>query len=338
MRLFQILFVVFALGAGLFGGAPEAKAWGEYGHLTVCDLAYRNLTDKAREELNKLLAGPDGKGVTVSRGDVDLRTYTSFNVGCLEEDARPRRHPKDHFLNLDRGTAVISSPDCPGGNKCILAGIDRDLAILQDGSKPRKDRVLALMAIGHWVGDIHQPLHVSFADDAGGNGVDARLTGKCGTSNYRVSNLHGVWDNCLLQAGMFERVRKRADYKATWGERTITYRAVDTLMANTTATEEKELVKGTPVDWANESFAITRQPGVLYCTMAAGVCRYSAEQAVLPDGGAPRKQALSQDYLAAYERIAQERVRRAGFRLAHLLNTALDPGYAGPTANGAQRA
>jgi len=337
VRLFQILLVVFALGAGLFGRAPEAKAWGEYGHLTVCDLAYRNLTDKAREELNKLLAGPDGRGVTVSRGDVDLRSYTSFNVGCLEEDERPRRHPKDHFLNLDRGTAVIASSDCPGGNKCILAGIDRDLAMLKDGAKPRQDRVLALMAIGHWVGDIHQPLHVSFADDAGGHGVAARLSGKCGTSRYRVSNLHGVWDNCLLEAGLFERVRKRADYKPTWGERTITYRAVDTLMANTTATEEKELVKGAPVDWANESLAITRQPGVLYCTIMAGLCRYSADQAVLPEGGQPRKQALSQDYLATYERVAEGRVRLAGFRLAHLLNAALDPAYTGPTANRGQR-
>lgn len=49
----------------------------------------------------------------------------------------------------------------------------------------------ALEFLGHWVGDIHPPLHVSFEDDRGGNRVAAQ-----GTS---CENLHAVWDRCLVQ-------------------------------------------------------------------------------------------------------------------------------------------
>lgn len=336
MRISKLFLAFLTLNLVILAAPREAKAWGAEGHLTVCDLAYRNLTDPARKELNRLLLGPSGKGVTVSRDDVDLRTYTAFNVGCLEEDERPRKHPKDHFLNLDRNAPAVVVSDCAGAQKCILTGIARDLATLKDRSKPDQDRVLAVMAVGHWIGDIHQPLHISFADDAGGNGVDAKLTGKCGSSKYRVSNLHGVWDNCLLQAGLFERVRERVDYKPSWGERTITYRAVDTLLANTSVTEEKAIVQGGLVDWANESYAITREPGVMYCQLQNGVCRYSADLEALPAQGAPRTQQLTQAYLAKYQGVARERVRLAGFRLAHLLNVALDPNYTGPMANGTQ--
>jgi S1/P1 Nuclease len=327
------LFILF----GLTLHAVPALAWGEFGHLTVCDLAYRNLTHKTHEELKKLFQIATG-GITVpGRDGIELRHYTSFNVGCLEEDERPRKHPEDHFINVARDTAAISGASCPGGTTCILSGIQRDLAVLKDGAATNEARVFALMAVGHWIGDIHQPLHISFADDRGGNSIDAKLQGKCGTSKYRVKEMHGLWDNCLLEAGMFERVRKRADFKPTWGRRTITYRAVDTLQTNTTLTEEKAFAGIDPWRWADESFQITIAPAVNYCTKVGNVCQYSAAVPTLPAGGPKRQQAIDQAYLAAFDRVAEDRVKRAGFRLAHLINLALDPAYTVPVQNSTQR-
>jgi hypothetical protein len=193
------------------------------------------------------------------------------------------------------------------------------------------------MALGHWVGDIHQPLHVSFADDRGGNGIDARLTGRCGRSKFRPDNLHAVWDNCLLEAGLFERVRQRADYKQSWGTRTITYRAVDTLQANTDLAEEQAIVQGAPWQWAAESYGITLDPAARYCTRVGPTCAYSRDAAVLLRNGTKRMEQVDQAYLAAFERKAEDQIRKAGFRLAHLLNQALDPAYAGPLLNSGQR-
>jgi len=336
----SLLFLICAILLGSFSSfsAREAKAWGEFGHLTVCDLAYRNLTKTSRAELDKLFQVKSG-GITVpAKGHTAERHYTSFNLGCLEEDTRPREHPGDHFINVDRSTTSITDNVCPGGGECILAGIRRDFDTLKDSANSNEDRVFALMALGHWMGDIHQPLHVSFKDDAGGNSIKVKLKGGCGTSKEaKPTNLHAVWDDCLLEAGLFERVRKRADFKTTWGPRTITYRAVDSLQANTTLTDEKALVGTDPWKWANESYQITLKPEVLYCTVIAGVCQYSAEIVSLPHDGEQRLQLIDQGYLTAFAGVAEARVKKAGFRLAHLVNLALDPEYSEPIQNSTQQ-
>ena len=327
----NLLVALALIVAGLT--AQTARAWGEYGHLTVCDLAYRNLTPTSRTAIQELLQSRTGGIVVAAREGFEGRRYTSFNVGCLEEDARPRRHPRDHFINVSRDTASIGDDNCPptsGGSaaQCILSGIQRDRTTLADRSRSNQDRVMALMALGHWIGDIHQPLHVSFADDVGGNNLDISVRGRCGTSTYRPGNLHAVWDNCLLQAGLFERVRQRADFNPAWGERTITYRAVDTLMANTPLALEQSYVASQPHEWANESLQITRAGSVGYCVVQANRCE--------PPSGQAARVLIDSTYRQNHAAVAQERVRRAGFRLAHIINIALDPNYTGPTANGGQ--
>ncbi|CDX17943.1 S1/P1 Nuclease [Mesorhizobium sp. SOD10] len=330
------LAAIFLLAATIFAAPNQANAWGKFGHLTVCDLAYRNFTKITRDQLNKLFEIKTGGIDVKGKGKLPDRHYTSFNLGCLEEDELPRKHPEDHFINVDRTTQAILNNECPANGECILSGVGRDFDILKDTSKSNQDRVFALMALGHWIGDIHQPLHVSFADDRGGNAIDAKVDGKCGTSKIRPDNLHAVWDNCLLEAGLFERVRQRADFKKTWGPRTITYRAVDTLQANTSLTEEKSLVGTDPWEWANESYEITLSPDVLYCIKVGNACQYSATKAAYHQGDEKRFQPISQAYLAAYEKTAQDRVKKAGFRLAHIVNLALDPSYTEPVQNSTQ--
>jgi hypothetical protein len=332
----QILLSLFLLLSGLVAFAGPAKAWGKFGHLVVCDLAYRNLTETSREKLKQLFNTGKGGVRVKGKGKMPDRRYTSFNVGCLEEDEIPRKHPDDHFINVSRDTKAIEGKACPTSASCIFEGIDRDLKILKDESASREDRVFALMALGHWIGDIHQPLHISFADDRGGNGIDVQLAGRCGRASGRPKNLHAVWDNCLLEAGLFERVRRRADFKRTWSRFTITYRAVDTLQARTGLMDELSFVKSEPWEWAAESYKMTLRPDLLYCVQVGNACQYSESMAVLTKNGPKRVQKLDQKYLAAFERLAEERVKKAGFRLAHLINQSLDPNYKEPARNSTQ--
>jgi hypothetical protein len=337
------LAIVASVGAALGGLAllapSEAKAWGKFGHLTVCDLAYRNLTPTSRQALAALLKSRSG-GVTVpGQGQRPARHYTSFNMGCLEEDEMPRRNPADHFINLGRETVAITGPQCPpqaSQGRCILEGIRRDLAILADPERSQQERVIALFAVGHWMGDIHQPLHVSFADDRGGNGIDAKVTGGCGKFGYSAKELHGVWDNCILHSGTFERVRRRADFKRSWSRFTVTYRAVDTFQANTTLAEEQQIVAGQPWQWAAESYRITTDPAVRYCVRAGSSCNYSPAVVTLRRNAPKRFEQLNQTYLQHFDRVAESRILYAGLRLGHLLNQALDPAYSGPVRNSSQ--
>lgn len=319
---------------------PEpARAWGKFGHLTICELAYRNLTPASRAAVGQILQSNSG-GITVpGHGQTPAQHYTAFNRGCLEEDELPRRNPDDHFINLPRSQLAITDGECPANvaqGRCILGGIRRDLEILRDPSKPRMERAFALFEIGHFVGDLHQPLHVSFADDKGGNGIDARVSGGCGKFGYRAENLHGVWDNCILHSGTFGRVYQRADYKSTWSRFTVTYRAADTLQANTSLAEESQIVAGEPWQWAEESYRIARDPAVRYCVLVAPSCNYSLTAVTKRSNMPRRSEQLDQAYLRQYDRVVEDRVRYAGLRLAHLLNQVLDPAYSGPVRNSSQ--
>ena len=95
---------------------------------------------------------------------------------------------------------------------------------------------MALKFLGHFMGDIHQPLHVSFQDDRGGNSVDT--TGVCG------SNLHSAWDTCLLKKAVG----------------TNPLAAAFALEAEITDADRAAWVAAGPMDWANESFAIAIAP------------------------------------------------------------------------------
>jgi hypothetical protein len=109
------------------------------------------------------------------------------------------------------------------------------------------------------------------------------------------------------------------------------------LQANTSLAEERSFVGTEPELWASESYQITLDPRVLYCTRVAATCQYSPTATVLTRNGTKHLQQVDQNYLRTFEAIAQERVRRAGFRLAHLINLALDPAYTEPVMNSTQR-
>ena len=63
----------------------------------------------------------------------------------------------------------------------------RDLSFVTDEQK----NLQLLKSLGHWISDLHQPMHVSFADDRGANKID--VGSPCNT------NLHSVWDTCIIK-------------------------------------------------------------------------------------------------------------------------------------------
>jgi hypothetical protein len=102
-------------------------------------------------------------------------------------------------VNVPRGETCSYVPerDCPDG-KCVIAAIQSKIEIL--GSKaPDKAKLTALKYLVHFVGDIHQPLHVAYADDRGGNRYQIRFMSK-GT------NLHSIWDS-----GIIDQIGKDSD-------------------------------------------------------------------------------------------------------------------------------
>jgi len=89
----------------------------------------------------------------------------------------------------------------PLATRGVLTAILHDFKILQAKEQTDANKLVALKSLGHWVGDIHQPLHVSFLDDKGGNTI--RTSGQC------PGNLHAVWDTCLVQYAVGPMFRRR---------------------------------------------------------------------------------------------------------------------------------
>ena len=171
MRKFFLTFLfIFCL---------DANAWWDTGHTLVCDEAYKLLTMDAKKALDPL-----------------IEEHGSFGTACLWADWVKNKERKDtrswHYINLPDSEQNTYNTSCPE-NGCLIAAFYEQLNILNDRSLAFRQRQEALWFIGHFVGDIHQPMHVGYAEDLGGNRHYLEL--KDGTK----SNMHKLWDGQIIE-------------------------------------------------------------------------------------------------------------------------------------------
>ncbi len=96
-----------------------------------------------------------------------------------------------HYINIPPDATVLDlNRDCPGGD-CITVKAREFLGIVRLGLKEQEERLNAMRFLIHLMGDLHQPLHVAFARDRGGNDIPIVFQGE-------ESNLHKLWDSDLL--------------------------------------------------------------------------------------------------------------------------------------------
>jgi hypothetical protein len=286
------LFFVFAPG--------PARAWGQGGHYTVCEIGYLNLTPAAKAEVDRLVA-LDGR-------------FASFTETCTFPD-NPVSRASEHFANYPRSDRRIR-PGCPGGRPCVLGAIESDLAILRSRSSSDSEKSTAILYIGHWYGDLHQPLHISFADDRGGNSVTA--PGPC-SGSFQAS-LHSVWDTCVVERRIFSPGTDRLARARA---------AARILAASITNGQRRNWVRSQPWQWAGESFKITIAGRTGYCVRKADACWYSDTKREFAAGDPQRSQLVDEAYLDRAKPIVETRLKRAGIRLADALNRSFDSDFDG---------
>ena len=262
-----------------------ALAWGDTGHRIVCEIAFQELGDTARQRVKQLI-----------RLDHD---FSRFSDACTWPD-HPRKRADEHYVDLPREADGIGSDQCPLADVCVLTAIDQDLAVLSSPTASDRDQLDALKFLGHWIGDVHQPLHVSFEDDRGGNGVMV-TGGVCG------GRLHGIWDTCIIEQGL------GTDVAVIAGQ----------LRAGITDQQRSDWLASSPTDWANEFFAIATSPGVGYCVRTDSGCWYDRDRERLEPGHPEKTVLVDASYIEANAPIVSDRLAQAGIRLAGLLNQAL---------------
>jgi hypothetical protein len=264
-----------SLLATLVAGTAPAAAWGSEGHQAVGYVAERFLTAAALAEVRRLIA-PAGLPQVASWAD-EIRASRRYTGAW-------------HFVDTEiTAGGYVPAVDCPEGN-CAIDAIARYAARMADRSLPLTERQEALKFVVHFVGDVHQPLHACDDKDRGGNDVKVRLAGS------DAANLHAVWDNATVAA--------LGPDASTIGNRLVARaRALP-------AAGRAALAKGSPVDWATESWRICRDE--IYARLDGGRLQ--------PGGTGDTVLALPDDYATAQAALTEDRLLRAGLRLAALLN------------------
>jgi hypothetical protein len=205
-------------------------SWGSTGHRTVGQIAENHLTPQAKEAIKNLI------------GKESLADISNW-ADEVRSDPAFKNTAGWHYVNLPGGltyeqfaNAVNNMPP-DNGYKAILQ-CER---ILTDPQKAKGQKIVALKYLVHFIGDLHQPMHVSHAEDKGGNSIVVDFFN--GTSD----NLHGLWDSGLIE-------HQHSNYK-------------DLAQAYDTATPEQITKWQTdpPMLWIWESYQIS---SILYTEVA----------------------------------------------------------------------
>lgn len=267
--------IAFAITLALVAWAAiptPALGWGPSGHKIVGKIAWRYLTPEARQEIANLIG---------ERDLVDVANWADY-VRSNRVETAPW-----HFVNVPRSADTVDvNRDCTDQG-CVITAINEQAQILGNTDEPELNRVEALKFLVHFVGDIHQPLHVSYEDDHGGNWVEVDFLG-------RETKLHRVWDSEMIDERAGSQWWTLANEIMAWipEQDASDWRADDD-----------------PVTWANESLAYTIEVYDYFSEelTAEVVLRYGEEQ-----------------YLEDVN-FVEERLAQAGVRLAALLNGIFEP-------------
>jgi nuclease S1 len=286
----RVLWIVCALCVWV----AEAGAWGADGHRVIGEIAWLHLEPHTKEQVLDLL--PQGRYHTLSEASV-----------WADRFARGKKqyawlNPM-HYVDLDPDAkgVVLDSTNCPGGS-CVVEAIPKFARVLEDSTATRDAKIEALRLLAHFVGDIHQPLHVAFPDTCGGCTIHVQTPlGKM--------TLHQLWDKGLLEEDLKRRYEQPTETAPTAEE----FDSADTdtprwrLLARELAVDPANIKTARdstetldPRAWARESLLLSQSP---LFRLANG--------APLPDS-----------YLDQATPVMEARLRQAGCRLAAVLNAA----------------
>ena len=287
----------------LIGALPPSNAlgWGNDGHRLICQIAFDRLTPAGRALVRAIEADvtsvedPFDDCPSCQAAHPDDGRRLTFETGCTWADESREDTFKDtyeyHFINISRQfTTFDLARDCAALD-CVVAGIQRNARYIalprSSNRRERERRVLALRFLGHFVGDLHEPLHVAFAEDIGGNGIAVKW--RVGSTTLDRS-LHSVWDSEILRrAGLTDPAQDGP-----------------VLNAEITAAELTQWQTFDLAGWAGESFTLAQTRAYLK-----------------PDGQRVRpNDLLSTEYFNAAAPVVREQLKKAGVRLANLINAA----------------
>lgn len=209
------------LVAAGFATALTALPWGQKGHDTVAYIAECHLTPEAKAAAEELL---DGKSIVYYANWMDNASHTP-------EYAYTKTW---HYKNIDADETFAEAKLNDKGD--IVTALNEQIVVLGDTTKSKEERALALKMVVHFLGDMHQPMHLGRLSDLGGNRHEVRYF-------KNPTNLHTVWDSRLVESAH------------KWS-----YTEWQQQIDRATPEEEAAILSlTTPAEWAEQTYGICRE-------------------------------------------------------------------------------
>lgn len=180
----------------------QSLAWGVIGHRVIGEIAYLNLSAKARKEISKIL-GTESIAMASNWGDF-IKSDPSYDYLY-----------NWHFININESLSHAQFIERLKNDTAVDAYTKLTMIIdsLKSKKLPADKKLMYLKLLIHIAGDLHQPLHVGHLSDLGGNRTRVQWFNQ-------NSNLHRVWDEQLVE---FQQL-SYTEYAATLNHATKTQR------------------------------------------------------------------------------------------------------------------
>ena len=265
-------------------------AWGQNGHRIVAQICYDNLSDEVKKQVDDIL---------VDDYLAQVATWPDF----IRSDKKWNFTQPWHYATIDPNKTVAEIIEKGKKNpkienvieaiefmKAILAkdaAATKQFTDLMDSNKvkPMSGSVVAtaLAFLVHFIGDIHQPMHVGKNRDYGGNKIKVLFFDE-------RTNLHSVWDEGIITKEELS-FTDFADF-------------VDKHTAPKSAAWQKSGIQ----NWAEESVAAREE---IYNTL------YDSTDL---ESGLP---SMSYPYQHDFLPVVEDRLGAAGYRAAAVINSIL---------------
>lgn len=153
----------------------KTLAWGNKGHAIVAEVAFNYMDENTKKVVLQYL---DGMTIQEAANWMD-------NVKSDHSYDYMRSY---HYVNIDKGANVVETN---GAN--IIFQLSTTIKELQNKKNLSNQEInTKIKILFHLMGDLHQPLHVGYGEDKGGNTMQVNY-------NYRGTNLHSLWDSGIIE-------------------------------------------------------------------------------------------------------------------------------------------
>jgi hypothetical protein len=153
----------------------KSFAWGHKGHALVAEVAFNYLDTNTKKIVLQYL---DGMTIEDAANWMDE----------IKSDHQYDYLKPFHYLNVEKGQNIIAND-----NKNIIGALNQTIKELKNyKSLPKNEVKTKICILFHLIGDLHQPLHVGYGEDKGGNTFQIYF-------NNKGTNLHSLYDSGIIE-------------------------------------------------------------------------------------------------------------------------------------------